>query len=222
MLNLVKFKDQVFPDYRIDTETAEIFDWNGNSLPTYKNHDDRSMVKIPGLGAVPVYQIQGNSFFEYKSGFDIHHKDFNKLNDALSNLDYIPHGEHTAIHKHFLNHIHSDTTKELISKRSKEMWQKDGYREMMHEKLTGKCNGMYGKHHSQESIEKMKKTREERKNTYAVWNKGLKLKPLSDEQKHVLSDKMSNMFWWNDGKINKRFRECPGEGWIKGRLKRVN
>lgn len=85
-----------------------------------------------------------------------------------------------------------------------------------------KKNGMYGKHHSQESIEKMKKTREERKNTYAVWNKGLKLKPLSDEQKHVLSDKMSNMFWWNDGKINKRFRECPGEGWIKGRLKRVN
>lgn len=28
-----------------------------------------------------------------------------------------------------------------------------------------------------------------------------------------------NMFWWNNGSINTRKANCPGDGWIRGRLK---
>ena len=27
--------------------------------------------------------------------------------------------------------------------------------------------------------------------------------------------------WWNDGKTNKVCVECPGEGWVAGRIKRM-
>jgi hypothetical protein len=26
--------------------------------------------------------------------------------------------------------------------------------------------------------------------------------------------------WWNNGQIEKRGRECPGDGWIRGRIKK--
>lgn len=28
--------------------------------------------------------------------------------------------------------------------------------------------------------------------------------------------------WWNNGAIHKRSKECPSEGWVRGRLKRNN
>lgn len=34
------------------------------------------------------------------------------------------------------------------------------------------------------------------------------------------SAKMKGLVYWNDGKINKRSRDCPGEGFVKGKLKK--
>lgn len=54
-----------------------------------------------------------------------------------------------------------------------------------------------------------------------TWNKG---KHLSDATRKKLSmshkGKCAGMLWWNDGISNKRSRACPGEGWMRGRLKR--
>jgi hypothetical protein len=35
-----------------------------------------------------------------------------------------------------------------------------------------------------------------------------------------ISERTKGTFWWNDGKIEKRSKECPGKEWISGRLKR--
>ena len=32
---------------------------------------------------------------------------------------------------------------------------------------------------------------------------------------------MKNTFWWNNGSINKRSKECPGEGWVRGTVKKT-
>ena len=28
-------------------------------------------------------------------------------------------------------------------------------------------------------------------------------------------------FWWNNGVINKRSKECPGDGWFRGTVKNI-
>lgn len=62
-------------------------------------------------------------------------------------------------------------------------------------KFCGERNPMFGKHHSEESRKKMSMSRSGEKN------------PVFGTQ------------WWNNGTINKRSRECPGEGWVRGRTK---
>lgn len=44
-------------------------------------------------------------------------------------------------------------------------------------------------------------------------NKG---KKLSDEQKQKLSKLAKCAYWWNNGIINKRSKECPGPEWKRG------
>ena len=53
----------------------------------------------------------------------------------------------------------------------------------------GELNGFFGKHHTEESRKKMSENNGHTKGT----------------------------MWWNDGTINKRSKECPGEGWSRGR-----
>lgn len=48
---------------------------------------------------------------------------------------------------------------------------------------------------------------------------GMYGKHLSEKSKRKISSNMSSMVFWNNGIINKRARECPGEGWTRGRLK---
>ena len=63
----------------------------------------------------------------------------------------------------------------------------------MSEDRTGEKNAFYGKTHSQETRQKIGE-----KN----------------------SENMKGMLWWNDGQIQKRSRECPGDDWMRGRLKK--
>ena len=43
-------------------------------------------------------------------------------------------------------------------------------------------------------------------------------KVISDETKDKMSMSHQNHFWWNNGVECRRRPECPGEGWIAGRL----
>jgi hypothetical protein len=42
-------------------------------------------------------------------------------------------------------------------------------------------------------------------------------KTLTEEHKELLSQKIKGRKWWNNGINNKHTKECPGEGWIRGR-----
>lgn len=41
-----------------------------------------------------------------------------------------------------------------------------------------------------------------------------------EERKKFISEKCGTFtaFWWNNGKEQKRAKECPGEGWVRGML----
>lgn len=45
-----------------------------------------------------------------------------------------------------------------------------------------------------------------------------KNKKLTKEQKELISKQVSQRRWWNNGEIDKHTIECPGDGWILGRL----
>ena len=82
-------------------------------------------------------------------------------------------------------------------------------------KRTGKDNPFYGKHHSEEAKKKMSEARKGK----PTWSKG---KKLSEETKKKISEvnigRMKGTRWFNNGKINKRAKECP-PGFVPGRLK---
>jgi hypothetical protein len=73
------------------------------------------------------------------------------------------------------------------------------------ESLKGEKNHFYGKTHSDETKTLIAKKVSEKL-------KGKKPKNL---------DWLNSALWWNNGSINKRSPDCPGEGWVRGRIKKV-
>ena len=74
---------------------------------------------------------------------------------------------------------------------------------------------MKGRHHSEETRLKLSA------NNGHFW----KGKHHSEETRQKLSQSLKgknnwtkDLHWWNNGISNKRSRECPGEGWTRGRL----
>ena len=81
----------------------------------------------------------------------------------------------------------------------------------------GEKNSFYGKTHSDEAKKKMSNDRIGDKNTFYG-------KTHNDETKQKIGEKnkekMKGKLWWNNGQIQKRVVECPGDGWIRGRIKK--
>ncbi len=63
------------------------------------------------------------------------------------------------------------------------------------------------------------KHKEETKKLIGSYHKG---KILSDDTKQKLREANLGKKWWNNGTVNKHTHDCPGEGWVCGRIKRVN
>ena len=111
--------------------------------------------------------------------------------------------------------------------------------------MSGKNNPFYGKTHSKESIAKIKDASIRRtsitEETRTKMSESKKGKPLSkncrerckevntgntyrlgtkhtDEAKQKMRKRREGLKWWNDGKTNVMKKECPGEGWKRGRL----
>lgn len=85
-------KDKTLDNYFID-ENGVITDSNGNVQKTSIYKNGREWFK-----QVPVHRILIYTLYGYKKGYVIHHKDENKLNNSLKNLDYISREEHASIH----------------------------------------------------------------------------------------------------------------------------
>lgn len=65
-------------------------------------------------------------------------------------------------------------------------------------------NAFLGRKHTKESLERMSASKRGKKS--------------SDETKKKLSEVHKGQLWWNNGTKQIRQAECPGEGWVRGRL----
>lgn len=50
---------------------------------------------------------------------------------------------------------------------------------------------------------------------------GKKRKKFTEEHIKHLSQCKTGMLWWNNGTINKRAKECPGVGWVRGQIRGI-
>lgn len=151
---------------------------------------------------------------------DIREKYLNSINNAETKLK---HKEN--IHKYWANaenhKKHSDAckgrklseeTKKKISNTQKGKKLSDEQKQKRHEKLLQNEN--YKKRH-----ENSLKKREEKQKLISL-NKKLRHEKslLKIKQKEELLNE-SCFKWWNNGLINKRCLECPGDGWVRGRIR---
>lgn len=106
----------------------------------------------------------------------------------------------------------SEETKRKMSKMQKGKNKKpltEETKRKLSEMRRGKNNHFYGKLHSEESKLKMSKAKKGKKH--------------SEETKLKVSEAVKGKKWWNDGQGNcKRSVDCPGSGWIMGRIKHFN
>lgn len=79
-----------------------------------------------------------------------------------------------------------------------------------------------GKHHSTETCKKIAESKKGKHRSadtckkIAESNKG---KHHSAESRQKMSKSWKGKYWWNNWISSKRSRECPGEGWTRGRLR---
>jgi hypothetical protein len=86
-------------------------------------------------------------------------------------------------------------------------------RENIRKSKLGEKNPFYGKTHSQEVKVKMSEERKGERNSFYG-------KTHNEETKKKQAEAKIGTKWWNDGKVNRMSKECPGDGWIRGKLKK--
>lgn len=79
------------------------------------------------------------------------------------------------------------------------------------ESKRGKNHPFFGKHRSAETCKKISESLSCEKNPMYG-------KHHSAKTRQKMSESHKGKLWWNNGISSIRFRECPGEGWTRGRL----
>lgn len=129
-------------------------------------------------------------------------------------LVFMRFGDHITLHN--LGNHHSAETRQKIA-----------------EALSGENNPFFGKHHSEDTRRKMSESLSCEKNpffgkhlpteTRQKMSESHKGKRHSEYTRQKMSMSLKGFYkgtrWWNNGISNKRSRECPGEGWTRGRLR---
>jgi len=139
---------------------------------------------------------------------------------------------------------HTDESKEAISKGIKK-WiaslsdeeriaafgRKGKQNGMAGRKRSGKLNPMFGKRQTEETKEliskantgkrRTKETKEKLSKSHVLWweSNPEARKNRSEEYKRrgIKPPSVKGLLWWNNGKSVKRSKDCPGEGWVRGR-----
>ena len=209
---MIRFKEKEFEQWSICPATGDIFDVETGEIQSVKIFRGRPVFKN-----MAVHRIMAHTFFGWKPGFDVHHKDKNKLNNVLSNLMYLTHSEHVRLHS---TKLLSDETRLKISESLKGMTAWNKGRHLSEETCLKIAAARKGKHHSEETKAKIgavwkgRHHSEEARLKIAESQKG---KHLSEEARLKIAESQKGRKWWNNGKITMFSNECPGEGWIRGR-----
>lgn len=85
----LRYKNSIIPGYFID-ENGKIYDSNGvqQELKLYPGQCNHPYYFFKSH---EVHKMMCHSFFGYKEGFDVHHINRNKLDNRISNLQYLTH-----------------------------------------------------------------------------------------------------------------------------------
>jgi hypothetical protein len=141
-----------------------------------------------------------------KTKFQIHHKDKNSLNDNIDNLEKMTASKHSFLHskgKHlgknnpFYGKKHSEETKQLISKSSKNRIVSQETKDKISKALIGKTGRKFTKEH-REKLSKSHKGKiltEQHKNSIAKAHIGKKAS-LETKKKLSKSKKGENNYWY--------------------------
>jgi len=126
----------------------------------------------------------------------------NRAYQTSTKFSYRPlHGENAPM----FGKSHSEETKRKMSEIRKGVKHTKNHRENISKALMGKSR-------PEEVKQKVSNTRKMR-------NIGIG-KKHSEKTKIKMSEIGKGMVFWNNGKINKKSKECPGNDWKRGRLKK--
>jgi len=81
----------------------------------------------------------------------------------------------------------------------------------------GSKNSFYGKTHTDEVKNKMSEDRIGEKNAFYGKSHNEETKQKIGEKNR---EKMKGKLWWNNGQVQQRCIECPGDEWVRGRIKK--
>ena len=133
-------------------DNGKIFDLKRNCWTTQTLNRKYLEVFIYGIGSVPVHRVIWEAFNgPIPKGYDIHHISKNTLQNELSNLECKQSHKHLSEHKKGkapnIEWTEQRTAKRLQTRRQKKAID-PSYGTYEH---SGEKNGMYGKHHSQQT-----------------------------------------------------------------------
>lgn len=214
MIKEIVYRNKLIVGFFINSETAEITDTNG-VVQTKKYIVEKNRYSWKGM---LVYRIMMHTFNGYLKGMSIHHKDFDSLNDSLSNLQYLTNSEHHKIHNaeghNFKKRCHSKETKQKMSVSHKGNKSALGYTHTDEAKRKI-SNAMKG----QTSPNKGKACADDTKQKISISNTGKKF--TNDHRQKIskaLIGKRKGMHWWHkDGEKAVMSFEPPSKEWIIGR-----
>ena len=132
--------------------------------------------------------------------YHAHHKNHIRNDNRLENLEWVLIADH--IREHQKGKVFSEETRRKLSEANKGKVLSEETKRKIGEAQKGKVF----------SEETKRKISEGCKGT----NKG---KVLSEETRKRMSEGKKGTLFWNDGTRNIRSKECPGEGWVRGRKK---
>ena len=133
-------------------------------------------------------------------------------NRPANELIFLPSSEHTSLHK--IGKLMSEESKKKLSEAHKGKLFSEEHKK----KLSETHKGHLVSEETKKKIgaaKKGKQLSEEHKNKISEAKKG---KQFSAETRNKMSEANKGTRWFNNGKINKRAKECP-KGLVPGRLK---